>query len=45
MGGCDVLHGVAVVIEIVDHEALLAGVLVPPYLAQHLGTLAREHGS
>lgn len=30
-----VLNGVSVVIEIVDHEALLACVLVTPNLPQH----------
>lgn len=45
MGGRDVLEGVAVVVEVVDHDAPLLSVLVPPHLPQHLRRLAGEHGS
>jgi hypothetical protein len=37
VSGGHVLNGVAVVIEIVDHQAFLACVLVTPHLPQHFG--------
>lgn len=43
MGGGYVLERVAVVVEVVDNQTLLAGVLVSADLAQHLGRLARKH--
>lgn len=36
MSGGDIFKGVSVIIEVVDHDALLLGVLVPAHLAQHL---------
>jgi hypothetical protein len=43
VGGGYVFEGISVVVEVVDDEAFLAGVLVPSHLPQHLGGLAREH--
>ena len=45
MSGCDILEGVTVIVEVVDHDAPLLGVLVPAHLPQHLRGLAGEHGT
>ena len=45
MGGCDIFEGVTVIVEIVDNDAALLGVLVPSHLPQHLRRLAGEHRS
>lgn len=45
MRGCDILEGVTVIVEVIDHDAPLLGVLVPSHLPQHLRRLARKHRS